>query len=234
MPCRWDQSRQRSAAKAPSPMSWRKLGHWILPASRAGSTSRSPGSSPRAGPAHRRGPPPRPASCHRRRPAPRACAPAPPPSRGQALLPGVIPAWPAHRQGLDRLRVDDGETWSGPTTSPSATQARHLTQQAVEQAQVEPAPEPAIHRAPSSCTRMGGMPGGSRRQLPPTRRHQVIAPTTGKTGVAVPLRGGSARSSQRGIVPTAHVDSTCFKFASWRARCCVHISPPPARPGASR
>ena len=72
------------------------------------------------------------------------------------------------------------------------------------------------------------MPGGSRRQLPPTRRCQVIAPTMGKAGVAVPLRGGSTRSSQRATFLTAHVATTCFRFASWRARCyCVHISLPP-------
>jgi hypothetical protein len=41
------------------------------------------------------------------------------------------------------------------------------------------------------------------RQLPPTRRCQAIALTTGKVGVTRPLRGGSTRLSHRAISSTA-------------------------------
>src|SRR3954464_2660953 len=74
--------------------------------------------------------------------------------------------------------------------------------------------------------RQGGPPGGSARHGPPMRRCQAIARTTAPYGVARPRRGGSARSSQRAIWPTACSDTISFRRASCRARCAsVHIFP---------
>src|SRR3954464_1302195 len=52
--------------------------------------------------------------------------------------------------------------------------------------------------------RQAGKPVGRARQGPPTRKCQAIAPTTRRTGVARPLRGGSACSNQAAISSTAH------------------------------
>ncbi len=87
---------------------------------------------------------------------------------------------------------------------------------------------------PSDCqrrnqpwtVRQGGIPDGSARHPPPTRRCQAIARTTATVGVAPPLPGGSARSSHRATSRTACQEITCFRHAAWRARCrSVHISP---------
>src|SRR6476620_11766926 len=74
--------------------------------------------------------------------------------------------------------------------------------------------------------RQCGPPGGSARHGPPLRRCQAMPRTTAAYGVARPLRGGSARSSQRATSATACSDTISFRRASCRARCAsVHICP---------
>src|SRR3954454_2597953 len=83
--------------------------------------------------------------------------------------------------------------------------------------------------------RHGGQPAGRARQGPPTRRCQAIAPTTRRTGVARPLRGGSARSSHAAISSTARAATSPFRRGSCRARCAsVHDRPSPLAPTIGR
>ena len=63
-----------------------------------------------------------------------------------------------------------------------------------------------LRTQPYTVLQAGNVPGRA-RQLPPARKCQAIARTTGNTGVARALRGGSARSSHRAISSTAQVDT---------------------------
>ena len=63
-----------------------------------------------------------------------------------------------------------------------------------------------LRNQPYTVRHAGKSPGRA-RQGPPTRKCQATALTTGRTGVAFPLRGGSARSSHRATSSTAQVDT---------------------------
>ena len=164
-----------------------------------------PGPAPR--PARRR---PR-ASAPRRRPAPPACArPRPWPRRTRAgrarrcTSPPACRRWPASAPAASRPCAAGG--------APPPAAGRRTG--------------PARASAGTSRTRSAtaaSRPAGA-RQGPPTRRCQAIAPTTRRTGVARPLRGGSARSSHAAISSTAHAATSSFRPGSCRARCAsVHI-----------
>src|SRR3954453_2446279 len=74
--------------------------------------------------------------------------------------------------------------------------------------------------------RHGGQPAGRLRHGPPTRRCQAIAPTTRRTGVARPLRGGAAPPTPPAPPSPAHALTPAFRPGSCRARCAaVHILP---------
>src|SRR4051812_34640366 len=209
MPCRFDHSRQRSAANAPSYTPSRKVGQRALPASSASGVSRS-------------------------------C------TEAGTTAPGS--QWPSASTRATRLR---------PTTPLAASYPRgprtamHLTACVSTMASVGPGRLPASRRRrratsrsrasnrPSSSQRRnqpytvrhGGQPAGRLRHGPPTRRCQAIAPTTRRTGVARPLRGGSARSSHPATSSTAHAVTTAFRPGSCRARCAaVHILPSAPNP----
>ena len=113
---------------------------------------------------------------------------------------------------------------------PCAAAARHLPRQGVEQAQFS-----SQRRNQPWTVRRGGQPAGRARQGPPTRRCHAIAPTTRRTGVARPLRGGSARSSHAAISSTARAATSPFRRGSCRARCAsVHDCPSPLAPTIER
>src|SRR3954452_23784570 len=85
-------------------------------------------------------------------------------------------------------------------------------------------PSESQRRNQPYTVRHGGRCDGKARQGPPTRRCQASARTTASVGVAASLRGGSARSSQRTTVFSAHCDTISFRRGSCRARCSfVHI-----------
>ena len=110
-----------------------------------------------------------------RRPAPPACArPRPRPRRTPRAT---------HRDALTvACRRCRGSALVAGRPAPAT--ARHVPQR-TEQAQVEPAPDPAVDGPPGGSP-AAGTPG------PPTRKCHAIAPTTRRVGVARPLRGGSA------------------------------------------
>ena len=60
----------------------------------------------------------------------------------------------------------------------------------------------------------GGISDGKARHGPPTRRGQAIARTTATKGVAVRLRGASARASPRAISSSACTATISFRRAA--------------------
>ena len=190
--------------KAPSRIASRKLGHRQLCLDRASSVSRSCTEAGTTATASQV-----PSGITRTR----ACTRAP--------LSGIVPTWPAQRDALDRLRVDDAQARLGPAAHRRAAAAGHIAQQAVEQPLLQPFAKPTVYGAPGRpawrrAPAMGRRRAGARRsraQLP----HRALPAR---------WRGGSTRSSQRATSATAFNDTISFKRASWRARCAsVHICP---------
>src|SRR4051812_69556 len=146
-------------------------------------------------------------------------------------------SWPASPRSS--LRLAGGQA---PPRGPRT--AMHFTACVSTMASVGPGRRPPLRRRrratsrsrasnrPSSSQRRnqpytvrhGGQPAGRARQGPPVRKCQATAPTTRRTGVARPLRGGSARSNHAATSSTAHAATSSFRPGSCRARCAsVHI-----------
>ena len=87
------------------------------------------------------------------------------------LLGGVIAARTTHRDARDRLGIDDRQARLGLAAQGTAATPSNLAQQNIEQAQRQPAPEPAVSGAP--VHKAGGQrpPGPAHPQMPGQRTH---------------------------------------------------------------
>src|SRR4051794_8595972 len=202
IPWRFDHSRQRSAANAASKPPPRRGGRRALPASSASGASRSwteAGTTATASQC-----PSASTRATRLRPTTPLAASYP---RGPRT-PMHFTAWVSMMASV------------GPGRRPALRRRRRAT----SRSRASNRPRSSQRRNQPYTVRQAGKPVGRARQGPPTRKCQAIAPTTRRTGVARPLRGGSARSNQAAISSTAHAATSSFRPGSCRARCTsVHI-----------
>src|SRR4051794_29328485 len=111
-----------------------------------------------------------------------------------------------------------------PRVGPGRRPALRRRRRATSRSRIPNRPRSSQRRNQPHTVRHGGQPAGRARQGPPARGCHATAPTTRRTGVARPLRGGSARSNQAAISSAAHAATSPFRPGSCRARrTSVHI-----------